>query len=166
MNRAIDWLKDPKSLWKLFGGFLGSILLFFFLVRIGLFGALPSFEELENPSANLSSEIYSADSVLIGKYYVDNRSNVSYEELPSYLPKALVANEDERFYDHSGIDFLRTIKAVVTLGTDGGGSTITQQLAKNMFHRKRAKNIIQRVLQKAKEYVISIMLERDVFQYI
>lgn len=160
MNRAIDWLKDPKSLWKLFGGFLGSILLFFFLVRIGLFGALPSFEELENPSANLSSEIYSADSVLIGKYYVDNRSNVSYEELPSYLPKALVANEDERFYDHSGIDFLRTIKAVVTLGTDGGGSTITQQLAKNMFHRKRAKNIIQRVLQKAKEYVISIMLER------
>lgn len=152
-------LKQPKTLWKLFGALVGSIFLFFTLVRIGVFGALPSFEELENPSANLASKIYSADSVLIGKYFVDNRSNVRYEDLPPYLVKALVANEDERFYEHSGIDFFGTFRAVITLGKSGGGSTITQQLAKNMFHN-RARNIVQRIMQKAKEYVISIMLER------
>ena len=153
------WLKEPANLWKLFAGFVAGIILFFTLVRIGLFGALPSFEELENPSANLASEIYSADSVLIGKYYVDNRSNISYEELSPYLVQALIANEDERFYDHSGIDLKRTLAAVFLVGQRGGGSTVTQQLAKNMFH-KRAQNIFQRVLQKAKEYVIAVMLER------
>lgn len=159
MNNILDWLKQPKNLWKLFGAGVLSIILFFTLVRIGVFGALPSFDELENPNSNLASEIYSADSVLIGKYYVDNRSNVSYEELPPYLVKALVANEDERFYDHSGIDFKRTLAVLSGLGSRGGGSTITQQLAKNMFHN-RAKNLFQRVMQKAKEYVIAVMLER------
>ena len=159
MSKVVEWLKQPKNLWKCFGGFVLCIILFFTLVRIGIFGSLPSFEELENPSANLASEIYSADSVLIGKYYVDNRSNVPYEELPTYLVRALVANEDERFYDHSGIDLLGTIRAIVKLGKGGGGSTITQQLAKNMFHN-RARNIVQRIMQKAKEYVIAVMLER------
>ena len=114
MNNKIEWLKNPKHLWKVFGLFVGGIVLFFLFVRLGIFGKLPSFDELENPTANLASEIYSADSVLIGKYFVDNRSNVSYEELPPYLVKALVANEDERFYDHSGIDFWGTLRAVVT----------------------------------------------------
>ena len=155
----LERLKQPKTLWKIFGTFVGSIVLFFLLVRIGIFGTLPSFDELENPTANLASKIYSADSVMIGKYFVDNRSNVRYEDLPSYLPKALVANEDERFYDHSGIDFFGTFRAVITLGKGGGGSTITQQLAKNMFHN-RSHNIVQRIMQKAKEYVIAIMLER------
>ena len=159
MNNVLNWLKTPKNLWKLFAIMVGSVVLFFTLVRIGLFGALPSFEELENPSANLSSEIYSADSVLIGKYYVDNRSNISYEELSPFLVQALIANEDERFYEHSGIDLKRTLAAVFFAGQHGGGSTVTQQLAKNMFH-KRAQNIVQRVLQKAKEYVIAVMLER------
>ncbi len=159
MNKIIEWFKQPRILWKLFGGLVFCIFLFFTLVRIGLFGSLPSFEELENPTSNLSSEVYSADSVLIGKYYVDNRSNISFDELPSYLPKALVANEDERFFDHSGIDFKRTIVAIFFAGQSGGGSTITQQLAKNMFH-KRASNIFQRIMQKAKEYVIAVMLER------
>ncbi|HQD13237.1 MAG TPA: hypothetical protein PLW43_09860, partial [Chitinophagales bacterium] len=72
---AIDWMKEPRNIWKLFGLGVLSVIVFFLLVRIGVFGALPSFDELENPTANLSSEIYSADSVLIGKYYVDNRSN-------------------------------------------------------------------------------------------
>ena len=159
MRKILEWLKQPKNLWKLFGAGVLSIILFFTLVRIGVFGSLPSFDELENPNSNLSSEVYSADSVLIGKYYVDNRSNVTYDELPSYLPKALVANEDERFYSHSGIDFKRTLAVLSGLGSKGGGSTITQQLAKNMFH-SRAKNIFQRVMQKAKEYVIAVMLER------
>jgi penicillin-binding protein 1A len=150
---------EPRHLWKLFGLGVIGIIVFFALVRIGLFGRLPSFDELENPTANLSSKIFSADSVLIGKYYVDNRSNISYEMLPPVLVKALIANEDERFYDHAGIDMKGTFRALITLGKDGGGSTITQQLAKNMFHN-RAKNILQRVMQKAKEYVISVMLER------
>lgn len=150
---------EPRHLWKLFGIGVLSIIVFFTLVRIGLFGRLPSFDELENPTANLSSKIFSADSVLIGKYYVDNRSNIPYDMLPPILVKALVANEDERFYDHSGIDMKGTFRALITLGKDGGGSTITQQLAKNMFHN-RARNIVQRVMQKAKEYVISVMLER------
>lgn len=153
------WLSQPRNLWKLFGAGVLSVFLFFFLVRIGLFGRLPSFDELENPTANLASEIYSADSVLIGKYYVDNRSNVSYDQLSPYLVKALVANEDERFYDHSGIDLKRTLAVIFMAGSTGGGSTITQQLAKNMFH-KQARNIIQRIFQKAKEYVIAVMLER------
>ena len=159
MSRITEWLKQPVNLWKLFGAGILSIIIFFTLVRIGIFGALPSFDELENPNSNLSSEIYSADTVLLGKYYIDNRSNVSYDELPSYLVNALIANEDERFYEHSGIDLWRSVSAVVGLGSRGGGSTITQQLAKNMFHNK-AKNIVQRIMQKAKEYVISVMLER------
>lgn len=159
MNRLLEWFKQPKNLWKLFGALVFSIFAFFFFVRIGLFGKLPSFEEIENPNSNLATEIYSADTVLIGKYFVDNRSNVAYEDLPPYLVKALVANEDERFYEHSGIDLFGTLRAIVKLGKGGGGSTITQQLAKNMFHN-RAKNIVQRIMQKAKEYVISIMLER------
>jgi len=156
---AIDWMKEPRNIWKLFGLGVLSVIVFFLLVRIGVFGALPSFDELENPTANLSSEIYSADSVLIGKYYVDNRSNVQYDELSPYLVKALIANEDERFYEHSGIDLKRTIAVLFMAGQTGGGSTVTQQLAKNMFH-KRAKNLVQRIFQKAKEYVIAVMLER------
>ncbi|HPW86953.1 MAG TPA: transglycosylase domain-containing protein, partial [Chitinophagales bacterium] len=156
---AIDWMKEPRNIWKLFGLGVLSVIVFFLLVRIGVFGALPSFDELENPTANLSSEIYSADSVLIGKYYVDNRSNVQYDELSPYLVKALIANEDERFYEHSGIDLKRTIAVIFMAGQTGGGSTVTQQLAKNMFH-KRAKNLVQRIFQKAKEYVIAVMLER------
>lgn len=159
MSTGLQWFKEPKNLWKLFGFGVLGIMVFFLLVRIGLFGRLPSFDELENPSANLSSKIISADSVVIGKYYVDNRSNIAYDQLPPILVKALVANEDERFYDHSGIDLKGTLRAIVTLGKDGGGSTITQQLAKNMFHN-RARNIVQRIFQKAKEYVIAVMLER------
>ncbi|MDB5226119.1 MAG: penicillin-binding protein, partial [Bacteroidota bacterium] len=91
--------------------------------------------------------------------YVDNRSNITYDQLSPFLVKALVANEDERFYDHSGIDLKRTLAAIFMAGRTGGGSTITQQLAKNMFH-KQAKNIVQRIFQKAKEYVIAVRLER------
>ncbi|HMU97819.1 MAG TPA: transglycosylase domain-containing protein [Chitinophagales bacterium] len=150
---------SPKIIWKFFFAGLGFVFLFFLLIRIGLFGKLPSFEEIENPNSNLASEIYSADSVLIGKFYVNNRSNVSFDQLSPWLEKALISTEDKRFYEHSGIDIFRTFKAVFTLGQDGGGSTITQQLAKNMFH-KRGGGIITRVIQKAKEYVIAVMLER------
>ncbi len=157
--QILNWLTKPINLWKLFGIGLLSILLFFGSVRLGIFGKLPSFEELENPDSNLASEIYSADSVLIGKYFSSNRSNVSFNELSPWLEKALIATEDQRFYEHSGIDFKRTFGALFFMGSRGGGSTITQQLAKNMFNEP-AKNIVQRMIQKAKEYVISPMLER------
>lgn len=159
MKNILSWLSRPKNLLKLFGLGLLTIIVFFTAVRLGIFGALPSFSDLENPDANLASEVYSADSVLIGKYYSSNRVNVSFNELSPWLEKALVATEDKRFYDHAGIDLLRTVKAVITLGANGGGSTITQQLAKNMFNDP-AKNIVQRMIQKAKEYVIAPMLER------
>jgi penicillin-binding protein 1A len=150
---------SPKLIWNAFFLGIAALLLFFILIRVGVFGKLPSFDEIENPNSNLASEIYSADSVLIGKFYVNNRSNVSFEQLSPWLEKALVANEDERFYSHSGIDFYRTLAVLSGLGSKGGGSTITQQLAKNMFH-KQARNIFERVIQKAKEYVIAVMLER------
>ena len=159
IKNILNWLLIPKNLLKLFGVGLLSIILFFTAVRLGIFGALPDYRDLENPDANLASEIYSADSVLIGKYYSSNRVNVPFDELSPWLEKALVATEDKRFYDHAGIDVLRTVKAVITLGANGGGSTITQQLAKNMFNDP-AKNIVQRMIQKAKEYVIAPMLER------
>lgn len=149
---------SPKIIWYVFFGGIGFVILFFLLVRIGFFGKLPSFEEIENPNSNLATEIYSMDSVLLGKFYVNNRSNVYFEDLSPWLEKALIATEDERFYEHSGIDFFRTISILTGIGK-GGASTITQQLAKNMFH-KRAKNKLQRVIQKAQEYVIAVMLER------
>ncbi|MDB5228021.1 MAG: mrcA, partial [Bacteroidota bacterium] len=113
------WFSQPRNLWKLFGWGVFSVVLFFMLVRFGLFGRLPSFDELENPTANLSSEIFSSDSVLLGKYYIDNRSNITYDQLSPFLVKALVANEDERFYDHSGIDLKRTLAAIFMAGRTG-----------------------------------------------
>lgn len=149
----------PSSLWKLYGYGIAAVVVFFLLTSFGLFGKLPDLKELENPTSNLASEIYSSDSVLIGKFYIDNRTNIEYKDLPQNLVQALVATEDERFYDHSGIDIIATLRALVTLGKDGGGSTITQQLAKNLF-TGGSTNIIARIFQKAKEYVISIRLER------
>jgi penicillin-binding protein 1A len=148
-----------KTLWKLYGYGLAAVVVFFLLTSLGMFGKLPDLKELENPTSNLASEIYSSDSVLIGKFYIDNRTNIEYKDLPQNLVQALIATEDERFYDHSGIDIIATIRAVAKLGKDGGGSTITQQLAKNLF-TGGSRNIIARIFQKAKEYVISIRLER------
>ncbi len=160
MRRVVDWLKQPKNLWKMFGIFMLSIILFLTLVRVGLFGRLPSITELQNPNSNLASEIYSADSVLLGKYYVNNRSNVSFDELSPWLVKALISTEDERFYDHSGVDVKSILRAVVYMGSKGGGSTVTQQLAKLMFH-KPPKNVFLRAIQKIKEWEIAVMLERQ-----
>lgn len=150
----------PKILWKGYGVLVLSVILFFTLTSCGLFGKLPDIQELENPKANLASEIYSSDGVMIGKYYIDNRTNIEFKDLPENLVQALIATEDERFYSHSGIDLIATMRAIVRLGKDGGGSTITQQLAKNMFNNVGRKNILKRVLEKAQEYIISIQLEK------
>ena len=143
------------------GGFL-FICLLFLLASWGVFGALPSFEELENPKSDLATEVISADGKTLGKYYVKaNRTPIKYKDLPPILMKALVATEDERFYEHSGIDFRGLARAVAKLGTEGGASTITQQLAKNLFNEGGTSNKLVRLTQKLKECVFAVKLERQ-----
>src|SRR3990172_646089 len=134
------------------------------LVALGFFGPLPSFEELENPQSNLASEVYSSDNRLLGKYYLQNRSNINFNDLSPNLIYALKATEDIRFEDHSGVDFKGLIrvfvKTVVLRQGAGGGSTITQQLAKNLFPREDL-SFLELVLRKIKEWVIAVKLERN-----
>src|SRR5690606_11902172 len=149
-----------KTFWKIFAGFILLIVLFFLLASWGVFGSLPDETTLENPEKNLATEIISSDGKTIGKFYKENRTPIPYDSLPDHLVKALIATEDVRFYKHSGIDGKGTIRAVAFLGTRGGASTITQQLAKLFFTDQRASNKIERVLQKVKEWIIATRLER------
>jgi penicillin-binding protein 1A len=140
------------------------LLLLILGASFGLFGSLPTFEELENPKSNLASEVYASDQVILGKYYFQNRSSIRYKDLAPTLVKALKATEDVRFEEHSGIDIRGLFRVMVkTLflrnESSGGGSTITQQLAKNLFHEK-PKNKIKRVFQKIQEWIIAAKLER------
>lgn len=150
-----------KKFWKLFVyGFL-ALILFFLLASWGVFGSMPSFDELENPESNVATEIISSDGQTLGKFYLQNRTPVKYADLPKHLVNALISTEDERFYDHSGIDARGTLRAAVTLGASGGASTITQQLAKNLFHGEGSRFFLFRIVQKAKEWIIAIRLERQ-----
>jgi penicillin-binding protein 1A len=149
-----------KKLWRTFFFFLAGVVVFLIMVRVGLFGKMPDIEELENPRTSLASEVYSADNVLMGKYYYENRANSEFKELPSSLINALIATEDVRFYKHSGIDIKAMTRAIVFLGRDGGASTITQQLAKNLFHN-RSSFLPARMLQKLKEMIIAVELEKQ-----
>ncbi|MBK6381540.1 MAG: transglycosylase domain-containing protein [Chitinophagaceae bacterium] len=136
------------------------VILMFTLANFGVFGKMPSVEQLQNPEADLASEIYSSDGILMGKYYTENRSEVKYNEISPNAINALIATEDERFYDHSGIDAKAFVRAVVTLGSDGGGSTITQQVAKLMLGQGRG-NVLTRGVQKIKEWIVAVKLERN-----
>ena len=164
-NQVPDSEKDiqyySKLFWKYFFYGLGGIALFFLFASWGLFGSMPSFEDLENPDSNLATEIISADGVVIGKYFEKNRSQLKYSDLPKNLVQALVATEDARFYDHSGIDGRGTLRAILSFGTSGGASTLTQQLAKQLFHGEGSKFLPFRIIQKAKEWIIAIRLERQ-----
>ncbi|MGI9532203.1 penicillin-binding protein 1A [Lutimonas sp.] len=151
--------KFTKWIWRLFLGGLISVFLIFMLAALGVFGTLPTFEELENPENNLATEVISIDGETLGKYYRENRTPVKFSELPDNLIEALIATEDERFYEHSGIDFQGTARAAIKLGRDGGASTITQQLAKMLFTKQASGNIAKRLIQKVKEWVIAIRLE-------
>src|SRR5690606_24549133 len=151
------------NFWKLFIGLIVVGFLFLTAVGLGLFGELPSFRDLENPKSNLSSEIISADGVVLGTYYVQNRSNVTYKELSPALIQALIATEDIRFNTHSGIDFRRTFTILFynLIGKKQGASTITQQLALNLFSEGRAHNTGKRIIQKFQEWVTAVRLERN-----
>ncbi len=150
--------------WIIYAVFWLLVALFFAGVANNVFGPMPSFEELENPKTNLATEIYSSDNKLIGTYYVENRSNSEYSELPQHLVQALLATEDIRFEKHSGVDLkalFRVAFGVITGNNKGGGSTITQQLAKNLFPRQKNLSKPQLVMRKFKEWITAIRLERN-----
>lgn len=154
--------KAVRVLWCIFGIGLLVTVLFFFCVAKGAFGVMPSFEELENPQTNLATQIISCDGKVLGSYYVENRSNVRYSDLSPYLPQALVSIEDERFYKHSGIDtksLFRVAYGVFTGNKKGGGSTITQQLAKNLFPRDENLSKMRLVIRKFQEWITATKLE-------
>ncbi|MFI2741772.1 penicillin-binding protein 1A [Zhouia sp. PK063] len=154
--------KYIKWFWGLFISGILLVVFVFLLAGWGVFGEMPTFEVLENPQTNLATEVISADGQTLGKYYLDdNRTPVYYKDLPQSLVNALVATEDARFYEHSGIDVRGTMRAVVFLGSKGGASTITQQLAKLLFTEHASTNIFARVLQKMKEWIIATRLERQ-----
>ncbi|MBN2175765.1 MAG: transglycosylase domain-containing protein [Bacteroidales bacterium] len=148
--------------WSFFTLIVLLIIGLFWLISIGKLGYIPTFEELENPKSNLASEIYSSDDVLLGKFYIENRSDTRFAELDTNLVNALVATEDIRFYQHSGIDFRALARAFVGAATgnySGGGSTITQQFAKLLFHEIPGSKV-KRVFQKLNEWVIAARLEQ------
>ena len=174
-QKLIDKLQTPKAIkwfWILLASPVALILLLLLLIGIGVFGKLPTFEELENPKSNLATEIYSEDGKMIGSFFVQNRSYCDYDELSPSLVAALVSTEDMRFYSHSGIDFISLARvAVRTIALaqfgQGGGSTISQQLAKNLYPRDTAayNNPISKgsklVISKLKEWITAVMLERN-----
>jgi len=153
--------KFTKWIWRIFLSGIGIVFLMFLLASWSVFGKLPTFEELENPKSLLATEIVSSDGKTIGTYAIENRTPIGYKDLPQNLVDALIATEDVRFYEHSGIDFKGTARAAVNFGRDGGASTITQQLAKLLFTKKASQNIIPRIIQKMKEWVIATRLERQ-----
>lgn len=160
-NKTKDINYYKKKFWRVFAYSLLGVLAFFLFASWGLFGSMPSFEDLENPDSNLATEIISSDGVVLGKYFKTNRSQLKYSDLPKNLVEALVATEDARFYEHSGIDGRGTLRAVFSLGTNGGASTLTQQLAKQLFHGEGSKFLPFRIVQKIKEWIIAIRLERQ-----
>lgn len=160
-KKQTNFKKYIIRFWMLvLGGFI-SVSLIFLLASWGVFGVLPTFEELENPEKNLATEVISSDGVTLGKYAFKNRTPVGFKDLPDNLVHALIATEDERFYEHSGIDFRGLARAIVKLGKGGGASTITQQLAKNLFNKGGSSSTLKRLTQKVKEYIVATKLERQ-----
>ena len=153
--------RSVKILWLTFFGCLVFAVVIILLADWGVFGKMPSIEDLQNPSASLASQVYADDGTLMGKYYLEDRVNVNYKDISPYIIKALVATEDERYYDHNGIDPRSLARAFFSLGTKGGASTITMQTAKNLFTANPSNNIITRLTQKLKESIIAIKLERN-----
>ena len=151
-----------KWFWILFSVGILSVVLLFLMASWGFLGTMPQYEYLENPQTNLATEIISSDGITLGKFYLDdNRTPVPFDSLPDNLVNALISTEDERFYEHSGIDAYGVMRAFAYLGTAGGASTITQQLARQLFVGVRSKNKFETLKQKAMEWVLATRLERQ-----
>jgi penicillin-binding protein 1A len=159
-KKTKGFVKYKRWFWGITLGSFSFIALVFLLASRGFLGVLPTFEELENPENNLATEVISSDGKTLGKYAAENRTPIKYKDLPNNIVEALIATEDERFYEHSGIDFRGTARAVLKPGS-GGASTITQQLARMLFTGRKSRNKIKRVLQKVKEWVVATKLERQ-----
>lgn len=162
----VGYRKYIRWFWGLVAGFILFIFLFFLLLSKGFIGFMPTFEELENPRNILASEMISADGKILDNYFIrENRSYVDHREIPQHLIDALIAVEDERFYRHSGIDFrglIRVVKGIILMDSNaGGGSTISQQLAKMLFPRDEKLNKFELVARKFKEWIIAVKLERS-----
>jgi penicillin-binding protein 1A len=154
--------RPVKIFWKFFFGSLGMLVLFLLMINWGWIGDMPDIEDIENPTALQASQVYAQDGYLMGKYYIEDRINVQYKDISKYAINALVATEDKRFYDHSGIDAQGLARAFFYLGSQGGASTITMQTAKNLFTENwSTKNFFLRGIQKIKECIIAIKLERN-----
>ena len=161
-SKTLDFSKYIRWFWMLFAGGILAVVLLFLLASWGLLGEMPDYTRLENPETNLATEIISSDGETLGKFYFDdNRTPVGYEDLPKNLVDALVATEDARYYEHSGIDGRGTLRAFFFLGGRGGASTISQQLARQLFVGVRSRNKFEAATQKIKEWVIAIRLERQ-----
>ncbi len=157
-----DYTKYVRWFWILFLGGTLSVVFIFLMASWGWLGDMPDHTQLENPETNLATEIISADGKTLGKFYFnDNRTPVDYDELPQNLVNALVATEDARFQEHAGIDARGTLRAIVHLGKNGGASTISQQLAKQLFHKREKANIVKKLSQKLREWIIATRLERQ-----
>ena len=154
--------KPIRWFWIFFLAFILSGITVFLSASLGLFGEMPDHTALENPRTNLATEIISSDGKTLGKfYYQDNRTPVAFSDLPKHLVEALIATEAIRYFEHAGIDARGTLRAFVKLGKGGGASTISQQLAKQLFHGEGSRNTMGRLTQKIKEWVIATRLERQ-----
>lgn len=161
-KKTPDFSKYIRWFWRLFVSGALVIALLFLLASWGVFGEMPDHTVLENPKTNLATEIISSDGVTLGKFYFnDNRTPVDYKNLPDHLVDALIATEDARYHGHAGIDARGTLRAIVKLGKGGGASTISQQLAKQLFHGEGSRSTLGRITQKIKEWIIAIRLERQ-----
>ena len=158
--KRTGWKKWVRIIWIALLILILGISSLFFGVSQGFFGSMPDVKELENPDIYVASEIYSSDGKLLGKFEKEKTQPVTYKQLPPYLIYALQAKEDERFKEHSGIDLQAVARAVAFGGKRGGGSTITQQLAKLLFTGSRSQNKTTAVFQKLKEWVVAVSLEK------
>ncbi len=159
---SLNFSKPIRWFWMCFLAAVFGVVLIFLSASLGLFGDMPDTSALENPRTNLATEIISSDGVTLGKfYYEDNRTPVAFSELPKHLVDALIATEDVRHYEHAGIDARGTLRAFAFLGKRGGASTISQQLARQLFVGVRSKNKLETATQKIKEWVIATRLERQ-----
>ena len=134
--------------WGIFIGGIGTIVLLFWMITKGMVGYLPPLDELQNPKNKFATEIITSDMQLLGRYYRnENRVSVAYTDISPYMIDALIATEDVRFYNHTGVDLKSLMRAVIMLGKAGGGSTLTQQMTKQLWS-PNANNIFKRALQK------------------
>lgn len=182
-NVKVHLLKEKKrykvvirAAWIFLAGMIVAIPLFVYLVILNpldLFGGMPGMTAVENPENDLSSEVISADGVSLGRYFTFNRSQVTYQQLPKHLVRTLIISEDHRFYDHSGLDFisyLRVVWGIITFNPQGGGSTLSQQTAKNLFSTRedelqgklaRLGKPFELLISKTKEWILAVRLERN-----